>query len=243
MPHSSPNSDLEPLTGELARLVERAAPLEGLNALLPFAWAYRASGPTPPAHTVYTPVLCVMARGRKQVLVGEDRFIYDTQHFFLASVTVPVACQVLDATPARPCLSMAIALEPATIASVIAEAGLPQLRATPSQRALDSCRMTAPLLDAVVRLATQFRTARRRVFKRRSRCAKVFSDLMTRFSIDLKRNAVERECSQFSEKIAEISQKFSLLRLQSINITERNSEHLEEGNCLVTAAVSVIGGK
>ena len=86
-----------------------------------------------------------MAQGRKQILVGDDRFIYDTDHFFLASVTVPVAGQVLDATPARPCLSLAIALEPALISSVIAEAGLPQLRATPSQRALDSCRMTAPL--------------------------------------------------------------------------------------------------
>ena len=150
-----PHSDLEPLTIELARLVERAAPRDGMHPLAPFAWAFRASGPTPPAHTVYTPVLCVMAQGRKQILVGEDRFIYDTQHFFLASVTVPVAGQVLDATPARPCLSMAIALEPATIASVIVEAGLPQLKATPSQRALDSCRMTAPLLDAVVRLARE----------------------------------------------------------------------------------------
>ena len=155
MTYSSSHSDLEPLTGELARLVERAAPRDGMHPLTPFAWAYRASGPTPPAHTVYTPVLCVMAQGRKQVLVGEDRFIYDTQHFFLASVTVPVAGQVLDATPARPCLSMAIALEPALISSVIAEAGLPQLKATPSQRALESCRMTAPLLDAVVRLARE----------------------------------------------------------------------------------------
>ena len=78
---------------------------------------------------------------------------------FLASVTVPVAGQVLDATPARPCLSLAIALEPALISSVIAEAGLPQLKATPSQRALESCRMTAPLLDAVVRLARDCRRA------------------------------------------------------------------------------------
>ena len=155
MTHSSSHSDLEPLTSELARLVERAAPRDGMHPLLPFAWAFRASGPTPPSPTVYTPVLCVMAQGRKQILVGEDRFIYDTQHFFLASVTVPVACQVLDATPARPCLSLAIALEPALISSVIAEAGLPQLKATPSQRALDSCRMTAPLLDAVVRLARE----------------------------------------------------------------------------------------
>ena len=140
---------------ELRFLVERAAPREGLNALLPFAWAFRASGPTPPALTVYTPVLCVMAQGRKQVTVGQDRFIYDTQHFFLASITVPVASQVLDATPARPCLSMAIALEPALISSVIAEAGLPQLKATPSQRAFESCRVGAPLLDAVVRLARE----------------------------------------------------------------------------------------
>ena len=155
MIHSSSTPELEPLTSELAHLVERAAPREGLNNLLPFAWAFRASGPTPPSHTVYTPVLCVMAQGRKQILVCEDRFIYDTEHFFLASVTVPVAGQVLDATPARPCLSMAIALEPALISSVIAQAGLPQPKATPPQRALESCRMTAPLLDAVVRLARQ----------------------------------------------------------------------------------------
>ena len=155
MIHSSSNPDLEPLNRELAHLVECAAPCDGMHPLTPFAWAFRASGPTPPAHTVYTPMLCVMAQGRKQILVGDDCFIYDTEHFFLASVTVPVAGQVLDATPARPCLSLAIALEPALISSVIAEAGLPQLKATPSQRALESCRMTAPLLDAVVRLARE----------------------------------------------------------------------------------------
>ena len=149
------HSDLEPALGELARLVERAAPRDGMHSLTPFAWAFRASEPTPPSHTIYTPMLCVMAQGRKQVLVGKDRFIYDTDHFFLASVTVPVAGQVLDATPARPYLSLAIALEPATIASVIAEAGLPKLKPAPSQRALESCRMSAPLLDAVVRLARE----------------------------------------------------------------------------------------
>ncbi len=154
MPQLS-HSELEPLASELARLIERAAPRDGTHPLAPFAWAFRASGPTPPSHAVYTPVLCVMAQGRKQVLVGEDRFIYDIDHFFLASVTVPVSGQVLDATPARPCLSLAIALEPALISSVIAEAGLPQLKATPPQRALDSCRMSAPLLDAVVRLARE----------------------------------------------------------------------------------------
>ena len=149
MTHSSSHSDLEPLTSELARLVERAAPRDGMHPLLPFAWAFRASGPTPPSPTVYTPVLCVMAQGRKQILVGEDRFIYDTDHFFLASVTVPVAGQVLDATPARPCLSLAIALEPALISSVVAEAGFAatqshavaaRARLVPHDRASARCR-------------------------------------------------------------------------------------------------------
>lgn len=147
---------LEPARRELAHLLNCAAPHDGIHPLLPFAWVFRASSPTSPSHMVYSPVLCVMAQGRKQVLVGEDCFVYDTDHFLLTSVTVPAAGQVLDATPLRPYLSMAIALEPAMVASVIGEAGLPSPKPALPRHAMESCRMTAPLLDAVVRLARNF---------------------------------------------------------------------------------------
>ena len=157
-------NDLSPALSELTHLLDAVAPADGVHHLTPFAWVFRASGPTHPAHTIYTPVLCVMAQGRKQVLMGEDRFIYDTAHFFLASFTVPAACQVLDATPEHPCLSLAVALEPETVASVIAEARLPPLKSSPPQRAMEASRIDAPLLDAAVRLARGFEAPRDAAF-------------------------------------------------------------------------------
>ena len=139
--------------GELARLVERAAPREGTNPLSRFGWAFRASGPTPPFHRIYTPVLCIVAQGRKQVVMGGDNFLFDTERCFLISIAVPGSGQVLDATPAHPYLSLAIALELATVASVIGEAGLaaPRHNLAP-RRAMDSWPVSALLLDAVARL-------------------------------------------------------------------------------------------
>jgi AraC-like DNA-binding protein len=141
---------------ELARLAEGACAGDGQHRPMDSVWVMRTSEPNEPVHMLYTPVLCVIAQGSKQVFLGDDRFVYDPGRFLLNSVTLPASGQVLVASPERPCLSMVVELDAALIASVIVEAGLPPVRSAAPLRALASSPMDGALLESIVRLARLF---------------------------------------------------------------------------------------
>jgi AraC-like DNA-binding protein len=145
-------SALEQAQDELATLVARALPQDGhVNPIGP-VHMYRTSAPGDPVHGVYDPSLCVVAQGRKQLLLGDDRRVYDADHYFLNSVALPVVVQVVQASKARPYLCVGIQLDPALISSVLVEAGLPEPLAQPPLSAVDVSLIDFSLLDAVVRL-------------------------------------------------------------------------------------------
>src|SRR5215212_12166981 len=61
-----------------------AEPLEGL--LL-----NRASAPTRLEHSVFFPAFCVIAQGRKEILLGDSRYWYEPQHYLISTAEVPIA--------------------------------------------------------------------------------------------------------------------------------------------------------
>ena len=141
---------------ELARLIECAIEPGDENSRLGSAWALRALEPTEPVHAVYTPLLCLVAQGSKQAILGDECFLYDEGRFLLNSVALPARGQVLEASRARPCLWMMIELDAALVASVIVEAGMSKNAPGAPLRAMESSRVDRPLLDAIVRLARLF---------------------------------------------------------------------------------------
>jgi AraC-like DNA-binding protein len=84
----------------LAALIERFAPNEGPHDTCcgPRVGLYRVSQPSEPTYAVHEPAFCVLAQGRKRVLVGDAVHHYDDRNFFLASVDVPVVGQVIEAS-------------------------------------------------------------------------------------------------------------------------------------------------
>lgn len=155
---TTPEDDLRAPLQELAAIVERVV-TEGDGHLHHGpVWAMRWTTPTEPDHAMYAPMLCVVAQGAKQLLVGDERFVYDAGRFLLNSVTVPAAGGVIEATPARPCLWTMIELDPATVGEVAVEAGLTGSRTEDSLPAMESSRIDRPLLDAVIRVARLFET-------------------------------------------------------------------------------------
>ncbi len=152
------NGALDSSLNELARLVERVAhpsradePYDAHRRLGPL-WALRASQPTAPGHALYMPMLCVIAQGAKQLLLGDECHVYDRGRFLLNSVALPAAGQVIEATPARPCLWVMIELDPALVESVIVDAGRSSALSQP-QHAMEASFLDQPLLDATLRLA------------------------------------------------------------------------------------------
>jgi AraC-like DNA-binding protein len=143
---------LGPKLTELARCVERLTGRDGVRptAITPLS-LYRVSAPTEPAQAVYEPALCVVAQGRKRVMLADETYHYDPAHFLLVSVNLPVACQVIEASPESPFLALAISLDPGQLAELILATGPAEAPGRP-QRGLAVSRAEPPLLDAVSRL-------------------------------------------------------------------------------------------
>lgn len=104
-----------------------------------------------PKATVHTPALALIAQGSKRVLVGEEQYEYDPLHYLVTSVDLPAVAKVTVASPTEPYLGVRLDLDLEAIAELIQDENLPSAHADAS-RGLYVNRLSAPMLDAVLRL-------------------------------------------------------------------------------------------
>ncbi|MED5619930.1 AraC family transcriptional regulator [Ideonella sp. BN130291] len=154
-PTPAREAQTDPRQAELIDLVARFTPGDGLHST-PIAplQLIRASAPAYRLPAVYDPGLCVVVQGRKQALMGSQVFTYDPLHCLVISVTVPTVGQILEATPDRPYLCVRLNIDAREVGALMLEApaaGEPP-PPTVAQPGLQVWRVTAPLLDAVLRL-------------------------------------------------------------------------------------------
>ncbi|MBL8644128.1 MAG: AraC family transcriptional regulator [Rhodospirillaceae bacterium] len=145
-----------------AALIEQYTKTDGIHlCALPRVELIRYSAPTAPMPTLYQPALCILAQGKKQVMIGEDVLVYDTHNYLAVSVDMPATGQVLEASARKPYLCIKLDLDMGQIAELMIAMGLD--RAVPAQRKLPPrgmavAALTPDLLDAVVRLLTLLAT-------------------------------------------------------------------------------------
>ena len=147
-------ADFAPQQAELADRVARKTPAPGLNdTCVPGLSLIRATAPSQPLPSVYHPSLCVVVQGRKRALLGDEVYVYDPLNYLVVSMTLPITGQIIDASPQQPYLCLRVDIDPAQVASLLAQ--LPPSLPAPeaATRPLFLARTSAPLLDAVLRLA------------------------------------------------------------------------------------------
>ena len=88
----------------------------------------------------------------QEILLGESRYCYDPFHYLLTTIDLPYTGQVLEASKARPYLSLRLSLAPTLVSSVMVEADQAQPRDQANVRAISVSPLDGNLLDAVVRL-------------------------------------------------------------------------------------------
>ena len=137
---------------ELAERVVRAVREDGDVEAPGGLRLLRRSSPTPKDHGVSSPALCVIAQGSKEVLLGDECYRYDANHYLITAAALPTASRVTEASEERPYLGVVLGLDPALVGSVMVEAGHPAPREHAAVRAFDVSPLDAGLLDAVVRL-------------------------------------------------------------------------------------------
>lgn len=137
---------------ELIDRIQHAVRTDGSLEALPGLSLHRASAPGEPLHSVYDPVFCVIAQGSKEVFLGSERYLYDAAHYLIVTANLPIVAHVLEASPARPYLSLRLKLDPMLVSSVMIEASHTALTQRASVRAINVSPLDTDLLDAVVRL-------------------------------------------------------------------------------------------
>ena len=105
-----------------------------------------------PSHSVFTPCVCVIAQGRKNVHLGDEVFTYDTGNYLIATMDLPTSSCVVEASEEEPYLSIRVDLDPAMVADVLIESGIDLQRTASAVTAMNVSAIDADLLDASLRM-------------------------------------------------------------------------------------------
>jgi AraC-like DNA-binding protein len=147
-------AELSARQAELADRIARNTPAPGVTrSRVPGLALIRADAPSEPLLSVYHPSLCVVVQGRKRALLGDEVFVYDPLNYLVVSMTLPITGQIIEATPRHPYLCLRIDIDPGVVAELVALLPAAGPATGPATRALYLARTSAPLLDAVLRLA------------------------------------------------------------------------------------------
>jgi AraC-like DNA-binding protein len=149
-----PNADrLEVVHAELAEKVARWT--DGKNQVataIPSLTLHRWETPTEPTSYTLPPSLCLIAQGSKRVVLGEDVYVYDADHFLVTSVGLPVVAQIIEASSEKPYLGLTLELDLRTIAQLMVDSNQPLPRTLQPGRAMAVSEVPLPLLNAFQRL-------------------------------------------------------------------------------------------
>jgi AraC-like DNA-binding protein len=147
---------LEAALDELAALITRST--AGLDdGLHPTALRglqlSRVTVSLPRVHGLSSPCVGLVAQGTKRIILGDEVYDYNRSHFIAGSVDLPVASQVIGASPAKPFLALKFELEQREVAELLVE--VPALAApaeTAPARGIFVTRVNPDLAEAFVRL-------------------------------------------------------------------------------------------
>ena len=115
---------VEALRAELVGLLERRTGSDGRHeTAIPELKLYRYSHPTEPTYVLQEPAVYVVVQGRKQVMLGDETYVYDRSQYLAVSVELPVVGNVFEASPEEPYLCLTLTVDPRELASLIVETG------------------------------------------------------------------------------------------------------------------------
>jgi len=106
--------------GDLVAELAAAATQVGANTgLWPGLTIYRFTGPVGPTwEEIQSLSLCIVAQGRKAVIVDGQRHLYDPFHYLVLASHLHFQAEILEASIGRPFLSFVLQIDPALVRQV-----------------------------------------------------------------------------------------------------------------------------
>jgi AraC-like DNA-binding protein len=140
---------LEALGKSIARWTDKG---DQPTTAIPGLSLFQRIAPTPPASFMFEPRICVIAQGAKRVLLGDETYVYDPQHFLITSVDLPTVAEIIDASRQKPYLGLILKIDQREISQLMVDSNLPPPRPQQSSRGMATGEVTLPLLTAFQRL-------------------------------------------------------------------------------------------
>lgn len=148
-------------SGELAELIAEFTDSDGtFETAIPRVCLHRGSRISQPNYGIFEPGICILAQGRKQLIVGENVIAYDSETYLVVSLETPLLTEALEATLDKPLLCAILHFQPAAIAALMVESDFQDAKRHPPGPAVTVSRLNDDLLDAFVRLLRLLRSPR-----------------------------------------------------------------------------------
>ena len=141
--------ELEAATAALAQKVDSLTRHgDGYVRDLPNMLLRRIDTLTEQSGYLHEPSICLTVSGAKRVLLGEEVFVYDTRHYLLSSLDLPVMAQVIE----KPYLGIMLRIDMDIVATLIADTRVAVKRGSKVARGMTLSEVTLPLINAFGRL-------------------------------------------------------------------------------------------
>ena len=139
-----------------ARLAEviasRTSGDEDRATAIPNLAFFRREKVTDPCPCLIEPSIVLVAQGAKQLLIGDQAYVYDIERFVIASLDLPGSSQVLEASREKPCLGLMFRLDMRMLTELIAHVRLTPERNRAPEGSAAIGTLTPSLLEPLVRL-------------------------------------------------------------------------------------------
>jgi AraC-like DNA-binding protein len=145
------------LSEAMATLVEKidrwtlARENESTTAYAPLS-IYRHGAPTELISYLQEPSLCLIVQGKKRVLLGEETYVYDKDHYLITAVDLPLIAQIFEASRTSPYLGLTLRLEKKQIAQMLLDDHVAIARNQASDRGLVVSKIELSIVQAMLRL-------------------------------------------------------------------------------------------
>ncbi len=140
------------LAEAILRYIDRRCGTSPIETPIDGLYILRSDHPKPPTHMIFQPALCIVAQGAKWATFGEDRLEYKAGEALVVGVETPSVGRVMEASPGKPCLVLALALDIAIMRSVADEMAAPPRPAGEMGRGVFVTDFQGALADCTLRL-------------------------------------------------------------------------------------------
>ena len=113
---------------------------------------YRFESPTELTSYLQEPSVCLIVQGRKRVVLGNEEYFYDKDHYLITSVDLPIVAQIIEASKDMPYIGLTLRLDKKQIAQMMIDDHISSSLKRTADRGLAVSRLELPLAKAILRL-------------------------------------------------------------------------------------------